>query len=429
MATRLLTAIQVTNRRLFLQAASLSSILSFARADDETARNRGSRGRSQALRNAALLGNWLVQWQSPYGSTDSEKCPYRTPGYFDAFHLHPSGPAGRALYKLRDATGTTDYKNAADRYITFLLAAIQDPVKPYVNWTMLNGRQRNYLSSSWMYGEALSSYASFRQHNPKEDCFELRAYSVYRDLQQHRRADSYFGVGYPALTAPDAQFACDLAQVGVGLTGFYETANYRPALDDALGLARFFLTEWQEGSGRGLWSSKIGTWLVGPWPGTGAEHFTNQQFNTSGWVPGSHMVAEFLLRLHPHVEDASLRATIEERCRRACEWTFKNCQFDDGAVGLFGRDDKWLGMTASGILQYLALERVKAVPDDFQSAYRPRVEKSWKWLVANTKRDSFPNDGYIRVSGTTTKKPLENLMWYISYGIEGLVEGSRYFES
>jgi hypothetical protein len=27
------------------------------------------------------------------------------------------------------------------------------------------------------------------------------------------------------------------------------------------------------------------------------------------------------------------------------KWQFDACQFDDGACGLSGRDDRWLGMT------------------------------------------------------------------------------------
>src|SRR5687767_10575258 len=40
------------------------------------------------LKNAIYLGDKFVSWQSPYGGPDPKKCPYRTPGKFDAFHMH-----------------------------------------------------------------------------------------------------------------------------------------------------------------------------------------------------------------------------------------------------------------------------------------------------------------------------------------------------
>src|SRR5262245_57796397 len=66
------------------------------------------------LENAKFLGDQFVGWQAPYGGPDPAKCPYRTPGKFDAFHMHGCGPMSRALYRLFEATGNENYKTAAD---------------------------------------------------------------------------------------------------------------------------------------------------------------------------------------------------------------------------------------------------------------------------------------------------------------------------
>jgi hypothetical protein len=334
----------------------------------------------------------------------------------------------RALYRLYDATGVSDYKVAADRYAVFLMNTLNSPYEPYTSKIMLDGKQRNLFSSSWMYGKALSPcYEWFCLHNPREDAFELKALAIHGWLQKHRRPDSYFGVGYPQGKIPDAQFSCDLGEVGSGLVGYYLISKRPEALQDALGLAKFFLTDYEPGSGRGIWSPKLGVWLVGPWPGGGAEHFSTQSFSETGWGWSAYIDAEFLLRLRPYVKDEKLRALIDDHCLRALRWCFDVCQFDDGAHGMFGRDDKWVGMGAAALLLYLELKARDLVPADTEAVYRPRVEKSWRWLVDNTRRETFPADGYIRVTGTTSKKPLENLAWLMAWTTEALLEGSKVF--
>lgn len=230
------------------------------------------------LKNAIFLGDKFVSWQSSYGGPDPKKCPYRTPGKFDAFHMHGCGPMTRALYRLYRATKNEAYKAAADRYALFLLNAIHDPPTPFTNLLVIDGVKRTSLSSSWMYGKALAPcYEEFCKHNPKEDFLERKALTLYRWLQRHRRDDSYFGVGYPAPNvSPDCQTSCDLGEVGYGLMGFYEISKHPQALQDAIGLAKFFLTDYVEGSGKGIWSPRLGVWLVAAWPAF-AEHQTDRK--------------------------------------------------------------------------------------------------------------------------------------------------------
>jgi len=379
--------------------------------------------------NAILLGDRFVDWQSPYGATDLEKCPYRSEvGTPIIAVVQGIGPQVRALYQLFEETGQEKYKHAADRYATFVLSTLHDPPTPLTNKIDIKGESRHTNSSAWVFGKALSPcYEWFSKHNPKEYLQELKAYSLHRWLQRHRRDDSYFGVGYTFGDFEDAQFSCDLGEVGMGLVGFYKTSGYQPALDDAMGLARYFLTEHEPGSARGVWSSEVGTWLVGPWPGGGAEHFTSQKYDETGWGWSCLVVGEFLLELRQFAEDPSLKEQIDDKCVRAFQWCIDECQFEDGAHGMFGRDDKWVGQTAGAILLYLKLLELDIIPPEIEQEYRPRIEKSWNWLLEHTGRDTYPEAGYIRVEGSTTTKPLENLMWMMAWTVEALLAGGKVF--
>jgi hypothetical protein len=176
----------------------------------------------QALANAVMLGDQFVLWQSPYGSTDPVKCPYRTVGLFETYNVHCNTPAARALYRLYEFTAVENYKVAADRYATFLMNVIHNPLAPYTNRLTLNGKVHNLFSPAFLYGRGLWCYELFGRHNPREDAFELKAYAIYRWLDVHRRPESCFGVGYPCGKMPDCQFSCDLAELGGGLVRFYE---------------------------------------------------------------------------------------------------------------------------------------------------------------------------------------------------------------
>lgn len=104
-------------------------------------------------------------------------------------------------------------------------------------------------------------------------------------------------------------------------------------------------------------------WLVGPWPGSGAEHFAReQQFNRLAWGSAAYMASSYLCRLYGYLADSEMRRRIADKCVRAMQWCYDSCQFEDGALGLFGRDDKWVGMTATAILLYVELSRAGFVP-------------------------------------------------------------------
>ena len=94
---------------------------------------------------------------------------------------------------------------------------------------------------------------------------------------------------------------------------------------------------------------------------------------------------------------------------------------------MFGRDDKWVGQTAAAILLYKKLLEQNLIPQAINREYRKKIEKSWQWFLANTGPDTYPTDGYIRVTGETTTKPSENLMWMMSWTVEALLAGGKEF--
>ena len=251
--------------------------------------------------------------------------------------------------------------------------------------------------------------------------------TLYRWLQQHRREDSYFGVGYPAPNvSPDCQNSCDLGEVGYGLMGYYEISKRPEVLEDAVGLARFFLTDYQEGTGNGIWSPRLGVWLVSPWIAF-AEHQSDQAINTVGWGWSAYIDSDYLLRLRDAIDDAAMKTEISVKCTQALRWCLNVCQFGDGGHGMFGRDDKWIGMTAAAVLLYETLVRHKAISEADDTELKPRIEKSWRWLLAHTSPDTFPEAGYIPVTGKTTKSPLENITWMMAWTSEALLLGPTVF--
>jgi len=417
-------------RRRFIKSASLSAgaaILSATQAKAVPAvqnltQTNDSTTLPESLSRAVTIGNHFVKWQSPYGSVDPAICPYRTAGRL-ATGIQGLGPGVRALYKLYLKTSNPTYRAAADRYASYVMGIVVDPPTPYGNKFVEEGHPYTSLSAAWMYGKALSPcFEWFVRINPQEGAYDQKAFAMYRWLQRHRRNDSYFGVGYPAGKYPDAQFSCDLGEVGTGLMGLYRTTKYRPALEDAIGLSKFFLTDYREGTGEGVWSPKLGVWLVGPWPGSEAEHFTTQQYNTTGWVWSAFVDSEFLLGLRKEVSDPTLIGRIDEKCTRAFRWCIDACQFEDGAIGMFGRDDKWVGLTAAVISLYEMLKSSGSLSEEIDNAYRAKVMNAWKWLLAHTLPETYPKDGYIRVTGKTTTKPPENLMWLMAWTMEALLD-------
>jgi hypothetical protein len=103
------------------------------------------------------------------------------------------------------------------------------------------------------------------------------------------------------------------------------------------------------------------------------------------------------------------------------QWQFDACQFEDGACGMSGRDDKWLGMTAGAILSYLRCREAGFLSVEDVSHYRPRAVAARDWLLAHLSLDTIQAGGYFPVTGGSEPRPPENLAWLLGWTLETLV--------
>lgn len=400
-------------------------------------------GRPLAL--ARAIGDRFVDWQGPAGRPDPERCPWvsSSPFYLPV-HGHTPPTMARALYLLFASTGDVRYKQAADRYAIFTFGYPRSPIEPWddrlrntrVEHRLLefpaerfNPRGANHHSSrSWLYGAALDpGLREFRRFNPDDDCFDAIGDALFEWLQAHRvdRGHAY-NVGYPPGDADasiaDAAYTDDLRQAGLGLVGYFEMSRRPEALDAATRLADYFLRPHVPGSPDGSFVEALGTWCICPWPIVARiEHFSDVRLDQAGWGFSARGCVELLTRLHAQLPaDHPRAALMRERCTRSVRWQL-DCQFPNGAVGMHGQDDEWLGMAAALVLAYDDICRAGWVDAATQQEFEPRVRSAAAWLVTNATDEFVEQGGYRRISGRSTPWPPENTVWLLAWTVEALV--------
>ena len=275
----------------------------------------------------------LVHWQAPGGGFDVEVCPYHrdTPfGKPSAFGQDIPWVV-RTLYAAYDLLREPRYKAAADRYAVFFIACLGDQ------------------SPAWALGGALEPCLKMYQHYNPADVSLLdmwkgiaKAKALYRWLLGHRTDElNYFNCGYPwSADHPDEDvgFCGDLCEVGRGLVAYHQLFKDEDALKHAVGWAGYFVREFKPGTMNGIWSSELGTWLIGPRHCSGFENLVGVYADEAGWTWLSYFASFSLLRVYDCVKDEELKATIQERCTTSLRWMLDNCQFEDGAMGMSGRE-------------------------------------------------------------------------------------------
>jgi len=240
-------------------------------------------------------------------------------------------------------------------------------------------------------------------------------------LQYHRTSSGHaYNVGYPPSSCSDASvtdaaFTDDLRLVGTGLVAYLEQTGRQDVLESAVRLADYYLRPHIPGTANGAFLESLGTWCIGPWPvEIAAEHLPRVRMDKAGWGFTAQGAVRFLTLLHSKLSDGHSRAELmSNRCVRSVQWQF-SCQFDDGAVGLCGRDDKWLGMTAAAILAYLDVRDAGWLADPADQDLAGRATKAKEWLLDNTDEEMIDQGGYVKVSGQTTPHPPENLAWLLA---------------
>lgn len=374
---------------------------------------------SEAAERSAVreLADRFARWQTPYGRPDPEKCPFVTPGRCISTQFHSPTFMAIGLYRAFDLFGDQAYKDAADRYIGFYFAALRHPPAGGV-------LRLDYPSYPFQYGMALAGYEVFRQQNPEETWLDGKAAAIVEWLRSFRWDEgSYFrnGYGNPKLGIVDCGFSEDNLNIGRGLVGYYRISGDTAALEAASGLADYYLTDLEFGTYNGCWSEALGTWAVGPTTIDNFEHFHARRSFEIAWGFTAVGTIEFLTRLAPLIEQQEKRARIAERCVRSLYWQFNECQFEDGACGLAGRDDRWLGMTAGAILSYLRVRDAGFLSPDEIAWYRPRALAAAEWLVDNATPENIDGrSGYLPETGKSEPRPPENLAWMLAWTLLGL---------
>jgi hypothetical protein len=362
-----------------------------------------------------LLADRFVDWQTPYGRPDPRRCPFVTPSPAIATHLHSPTYLEFGLYHAYEATGDPLYKAAADRYFVFYFAAMCPPPE--------GGQRLDVPAYPFQYGMALGGYGPFRRYNPEEALLNAKADAVFRWLLHWRWDEgSYFRNSYGSARhgVVDAANSDDNLHMGRGAVQYYRVSGASEALEAAEGLARYYLTEVVPGTYAGCWSSRLGTWVVAPTMVDGIEHFRGIPSCEMGWGFSNTGVIDYLTDLAGVTRNEELQAAIREKCRIAVRWPFEQCQWEDGAIGMHGRDDRWLGMTAGAILSFLRVRAAGYLTPGEVEDLRPRVLQAANWLLDHVTPTSIQEGGYFRATGISEPRPPENLAWMLGWTLEAL---------
>ena len=384
-----------------------------------------------------MLADRFVAWQAPCGRPDPQTCPFvTTDSLTTSTNFHSPTFMAIGLYRAYEATGESAYKAAADRYVTFYLAALRNPPAEADDYTVVWDRYmteqygpsedrqkwaRFIMAWPFMYGMALAGYREFRRHNPEEHGLDAKAAALYEWLLYWRwDRGSYFrnGYGLAALGIEDCANSDDLCHMGRGLMGYHEVTGNPAALADAAGLAEYYLTEVKVGTYEGCWSSALGAWAVAPTEIASFEHIDGLKAYETSWGFSSVGAIDYLTRLAQATANGDLRGRIAEKCAASMRWHFDACQFDDGACGMTGRDDKWLGQTAGAILSYLRTRDGGLLSAADVTQYGVRAVQARAWLLKNLTPEAVEAGGYFRVSGRSQPRPPENQAWMLGWVLE-----------
>lgn len=228
------------------------------------------------------------------------------------------------------------------------------------------------------------------------------------------------------MNAKDAGWTNDLSIFGSGLVWGYEVTGDGSMVGDAVSFAEFFIQPWQAGAlgadgywHAGTWSDDMGSWVIGPLRYSGVES-TNGYTDEASWVFSTFSCIDYLAHLYCHRPDPR----FPDRCVKATQWAFDQCQFEDGGVGLCGRDDKWFGCTGYAISQVIALRKILGSRADLQP-FLNSAERSYLYLCDRLPKANFDGHGVEWVHHTTLADPLVNVGWLWLSALLGLLDGAE----
>ncbi len=356
----------------------------------------------------------------PEGGIDMTKSRWQKPGrgFGGIYPDHPDvryvAALIKILYQVSEKSGDISYHELADRQVRFIarFASDKDPL--------------------WLLGTALQSIGMYFRYNPPNDDLRNSARQIINWAQEKKitinigtTKYSHFPCGYGCMDAKDAGWTNDLSILGSGLVFGYEVTKDQGVLDDAISFAEYFVQPWEEGKLKedgywhsGTWRNDIGSWVIGPLHYSGVEGTDNYTDEIS-WMFSTYSCIEYLTHLYSYNPDER----YINCCASAAKWSFENCQFEDGGVGLCERDDKWLGCTGYAVSQVYLIKDIITDNNTLQYLLEKAL-KSYNYLLENISNID-DNNGVEWINRKTLPDPAVNVGWMRLAALQGLLEGEQ----
>lgn len=360
----------------------------------------------------------------PEGGIDIAISRWQKPGRGFG-RVFPGGPDVRylrflveALYRIQNITGNEDLGRVANAQVNFMANVV------------------NRSSPTWTLGNALEMVGLRCRYNEPDLALignARRIIGLARERRTRIEIDGlfyyHFPCGYGALNAKDAGWTNDLSMFGSGLVWTYEITSENGPLQDAASFAEYFVRPWRPNSLRpegywasGTWRESIGSWVIGPLHYRGFES-TDLYSDEASWIFSTVTCIDYLTRLYRHVPDVRfLNRSID-----AAKWTFRECQFADGAVGVCGKDDKWLGCAGDAIRQVAMLKPFISESPTFLRLVAS-ARKSYNYLCDHILSADVDAHGVEWVTHSTYADPLVNVAMLRLCAILGVLDGAELWQ-
>ena len=292
---------------------------------------------------------------------------------------------------------------------------------------------------TWMLGTALECIGFyFRHHGFIDERLKKNVYKII-EIARKRKVEikinnltySHFPCGYGLGDyCKDAGWTNDLGIFGSGLVYAYEVTKDESILNDAISFSEYFCQPYNDKKislGKdgywhcGTWRGDIGCWVIGPDDYKGFES-VDVAGNETSWIFSTYPCVDYLTHLYEYKKDERYM----DLPLKAVEWTFRECQFEDGGVGICGRDDKWLGATGCAVFQTLKVKRI--IGEKFPEILLEKAKKSYKYLCEKLEDVKIENYGVCWVNHKTSIDPLVNVGWLFLLALRGYIEGEELYQ-
>jgi hypothetical protein len=369
----------------------------------------GAAGVLQAFLDESLPGGGIDRtrslWQAPGRGAASGSDMF--PGKIDPRYLRY---LIEIMYRLANDQDRPAWVKIADAHVGYLVSAVKK------------------THPTWVLGNTLEAIGLHHAHHGGKSPYAARVMEIITWLRERRvevrlpdgTTFGHFPCGYGVMKAKDAGWTNDLSMAGAGLVWAYEVTGDKSILADAVGFAEYFVRPWRlKALGKhgywecGTWREEQGCWVIGPSHYTGFES-TDLFADESSWVFSNLTCADFLMRLFRHRPDPR----YVDRCVKAAQWTFRECQFPDGAVGMCGRDDKWLGFSGAAV-SIVAMVAPHLKAGDERAGLLRAASRAKAYLDAGLEKANVKTHGVEWVTRKSSTDPLVNVGMVWTYGLLG----------